>query len=132
MNELIFNNWTNDFYKKLCRQNQKSLYLPCMGEMCAYSPLGEDGKPLSYCVRDFIEKNYSKEFLSSFCVAEINKRGVYSNTEGKAEHEIALKYKSYADDLRKDYPKCALIFDMISEDYESQSEQEKMRAQYED
>ena len=131
VNEDIFKKWIDDFYSELVLQKQTSLFSSCMGKLCAYSPFDDDGMPLAKCVRIFIEENSNKEFISSFVTSELNKRGVYTNTGGVEEHEISLRYRNYADYLRKDYPKCAYLFDLISDDYELQSEQEKTRARYE-
>lgn len=131
LNPNIFDEWTIEFKEKLANQNQSFLFGSCMGKLIAFSPDGDDNLPLAICVREFIEKNYSKELAAAFCCAELNKRSVHSNTDGIAEHAIALKYKNIGISFEKKYPKCAKLYNMISDDYESQSQQEKTRAIYE-
>ena len=129
--ENVFDDWVLNFKKSLENQRQTRLFSSIMGRLCCYSPIGLDGYPLNEHIREFIENNYTIEMASSFCASECNKRGIYSCTYGEAEHDIANKYKGYADYFRKAYPKCAHLYDMISDNYESQANNERVQSKYE-
>lgn len=128
----IFDKWVFDFKENLKLQKQDDLFFKIMGKLCCYSPNGVDGYPLNDYIRSFIDNNYSPEFIKSFIYAEINKREIFTYSEGDEEHEIALKYKNIANQFRKKYPNCAVIYDILYEEYESQSKTSKVKSKYEE
>ena len=131
VDQIKFEQWCELFKEKLIENNQIGLFDSMMGQLLAYSPINADGYPLADCVRDFIEAHFSKKLLSSFVASEMNKRGVYSRSYGEEEEKISINYKNIADHFRMNYPKCAEIYDCISEDYHIQSDNEKQRSRYE-
>ncbi len=68
--------------------------------------------------------------LSAFCIEEMNKRGVYSSSNGYQENELSEKYKKYSKILRINYPNCSRIYDVIGDNYKNESLQERYRAEY--
>lgn len=123
------NHWVNKFKELLINQKQTKLIKSILGSLLAYSPVGDDGCIPCEAVRLLIEAEFDKELLSSYVMAERNKRGVHTPDAGTTEHNLALKYKNNANQIRAKYPKTAKIFDKLYESYESDSIIERKRAE---
>lgn len=122
-------NWVSGFKKQLVKQKQDRMFGYQLGKLFAYSPIGSDGVYPHESVRIIIEKLRDKTLLSAYVIAESNKRGVHIIDAGRAEREMALKYKSYADSLRIEFPECSKIYLSLYDNYMYESENERKRAE---
>ena len=121
--------WIDKFKELLKKQGQERLFGNLIGKLLSYSPIGEDGFYPCESVRKIIEEYYSESLKQSFVVAEQNKRGVYTFDAGKSELLYHYKYQKNADEIRKNYPKTAKIYDDLSSIYMRESEIERRRAE---
>lgn len=127
LNNLI--KWIEDFKVVLENQGQKSLFGRMLGRLLAYSPVGKDNLMPSESVRAIIEDLNDQSLNDAYVISELNKRGVYSSSDGKSEKELSQKYQKNADGLRNEYPITATIFDRISDKYHLESISERKRAE---
>lgn len=121
--------WIYDFKRILSNQKQNKLFKTLIGMLFAFSPPGQDGNMPCEAVRQIIETEFDKELMVSYIVAEKNKRGVFCPNAGAEEHEIALKYKKNADNIKGNYPNTASIYKELYNEYERDSLLERKRAE---
>ena len=130
VDEIELREWIREFKECLTLQGQEDKLSLILGHLFAYSPMEEDGVPLAFTIRNYIEENFTDSMLSAFCIEEMNKRGVYSSSNGYQENELSEKYKKYSKILRINYPNCSRIYDVIGDNYKNESLQERYRAEY--
>ena len=121
--------WVNDYIEILKAQDQYSLWDTTIGDLLPYSPIDEDGYMPCKAVRQLIEEYHTKKMHTAYYITELNKRGVYTASGGKAEKQLAQKYKDNANMIRTSYPWTAQIYDDLSENYEDMSIQERKNAE---
>ncbi len=132
VDEVIFNRWINTFVFELNKNNLSNICDSILGKLFAYSPICQDNYPIDYPVRDYIEKNYSDNLMSAYVCAIQNQRGIYTCTQGEAEHSIAITYKRYAKYFKEQkYFNCSKLYDILSKEYENHSLIEREKALYE-
>lgn len=122
--------WVEEFVSLLNQQNQKRLLGRLLGRIFANSPGGEDGFAPCESVRCLIEEYGDDNLRDAYVMNIYNKRGIYSPTAGKAEHELAMGYKRNADGLRIRYPKTAEIYDALYRNYQYEADAEREEAEY--
>lgn len=121
--------WVIKLRDLLDRNGQNSLWGFLLGRLWAYAPVGEDNHYPCEAVRDIIEKYADDSMISEYKVAVFNKRGIFSPSAGKAELEIAERYKENADFLSLIYPTTAEIFYGLYRTYLAEAESERSRAE---
>lgn len=121
--------WVSKFKEELDIQKQSKLFKSSIGSLFAFSPLGTDKYMPCEAVRKVIEEEFDRELMTSYIVAERNKRGVFTPNGGKTEHQLALKYKENAEKIRINFPNTAKIFDELYEEYENDSLAERKSAE---
>lgn len=130
VDEIELREWIRGFKECLILQGQEDKLSLILGHLFAYSPMEEDGVPLAFSIRNYIEENFTDSMLSAFYFEEMNKRGVYSSSNGDQENELSERYKKYSKILRINYPNCSRIYDVIGDKYKNESLQERYRAEY--
>lgn len=124
--ESIFHNWINIFYDVLRQYYDDDFIDDMIGGLLAFSPVDDDGFPPLKPVRVFIEEKNSKPLNVAYAIAEQDKRGAYTLTEGVDEMRLSNKYKELAERLKElGYPVCSNIYKMISRSYAHQSDLER-------
>ena len=123
--------WLDRFKNLLEKQGQERLWNHLVGRLLAYSPLGEDGLMPCEAVRNIIEEYNNKDMISSYIIAEKNKRGVHTIDAGRSEQIISDNYRKNAEALQFHYPHTADIFYSLSESYKIEAAQEREIAENE-
>lgn len=121
--------WIDKFKTLLKMQSQEKLFDHMIGRLLAYSPVGEDGFSPCEAVRRIIEEYFSDSLKTEYMIAEENKRGVHYVDAGKSELELYQKYRNNACALQEKYPHTAEIYFAISDDYKSEADYERKRAE---
>lgn len=98
-----------------------------IGMILSYSPVDEDGIWPHKCVRDFLENNSSETINKHLCRGIFKQRGIHNITGGDEEERFAATYNEYAQKLQLLYPKTAHLVRKISDEYKSESRQERAR-----
>lgn len=129
MEPAVLKKWVEDFRVQLNAQSQNTLFSTQIGKLFAYSVVGTDGCMPHEAVRDLIEKYYDDDLRDGYAMAEFNKRGVHTVSDGESEKQLALSYKDNANKIRIKHPKTARIYDLISKNYFSDSVRERERAE---
>ena len=123
--------WITSFKSILEEQKQVYLYKSTLGGLFVFSPIGEDGYMPCEAVREIIEKEFDDQLMTSYVIAEMNKRSIYTPNAGVSENIMAKKYKENANNIRVKYPKTARIFDELFEKYIGDSDVERKIAEEE-
>ena len=121
--------WVDDFKKCMINQNQSKIISTALGRIFAYSPIDDDNLPLCEAVRNVIEKEYDKRLDQSLRIEIFNSRGVYSVTDGEAEMNISNKYREYSKKLVKQFPKTALIYEKLADEYLNEANIQRKEAE---
>ncbi len=121
--------WVDNFSKILDEQDQSSLWDTVVGDLLPYSPADDDGYMPCKAVRQLIEEYHTPKLHSAYFTTELNKRGVFAASAGKAEKAISQRYKTNANMIRETSPWTARIYDDLSEHYEEMSIQERKSAE---
>ena len=94
-----------------------------VGELLAKAPAGENGIWPCEAVCEAMEEIASTIIGEGFCSGTLNSRGVHKREEGgKQEHELAAKYRAWAECLRFDYPFVGRVLEDIAASYEHDGE----------
>ena len=121
--------WVDNFRDILENQDQSSLCDTIIGGLLPYSPVDEDGYMPCKAVRQLIEEYHTINLHSAYFTTELNKRGVFTASDGKAEKAISQNYKTNANMIREMSPLTARIYDDLSEYYEELSIRERRNAE---
>jgi hypothetical protein len=120
--------------RELCAQYARSVAGDhCIGQLLSKAPLGDDGTWPCQPVCEAMEGIASPDIASGFVMGVLNARGVVWRGEGGVqERELAEKYRSWAQQLRFDYPYVSGVVESIALSYERegqwQDSEEKVRA----
>lgn len=129
INDNIFNDWINMFFKRLDSQGQISLFYKKLGKLFSYSPNGSDGLFPHETIREKIEEIGNDELIDSFVLTIINSRGIYIATDGKNEYKLAQKYGELSKKFSIRFPKTSKIFSIVSKTYMKESKYERQLAE---
>lgn len=121
--------WILKFWNILNEQCQVKLFDSLLGELLAYSPVGQDGYMPCEAVRRVIEEYHSDSIKNAYIIAEENKRGVHICDAGKSEMLLSQKYKENAEVLQESYPYTAEIYFELSKSYKQQADWERRHAE---
>lgn len=127
----LMKDWVEIYLDLIEKNNQKSIGMYILGRLLSYSPIGDNGifptEFISKIFEEFRDENLEKGFV----LGVINKRGVYSGSNGKSEKTLSDRYGNYAKKLEIEYPNISNALKKISENYLDQSQREKESALYE-
>ena len=121
--------WVDKLIRILDSNHQKEMFGYVLGRLFAYAPKAANGHYPCEAVCQIIEEYGDECLLNEYSCELFNKRGVFSPTAGKAEKDIAERYKENAEFLSIKYPKTANVFFKISQSYRYDSDMERRRAE---
>jgi hypothetical protein len=125
-----------DFMEKareLCRR--EDLIEVCdrtLGQILAYSPVGQDGIWPFEPARMILDQPDLGEMRQGFVIGTLNKHGMTLrplDKGGAQERELAAQYRAYADALRTSCPILASALDRIADSFEDRAKHEDLGAQ---
>ena len=110
--------------RQLCRNYARAdVGDHCIGELLAKAPAGKNGIWPCEAVCEAMEGIASKKIGEGFRIGTLNSRGVVARGEGgKQEHELAAKYRAWAEHLLFDYPFVGKVLEAIAASYERDGE----------
>ena len=110
--------------RQLCRNYARAdMGDYCIGELLAKAPADKNGIWPCEAVCEAMEEIASKKIGEGFHIGTLNSRGVHKREEGgKQEHELAAKYRAWAEHLRFDYPFVGRDLEDIAVSYEHDAE----------
>lgn len=125
-----------DFIEKareLCRR--EDLIEVCdrtLGQILAYSPVGQDGIWPFEPARKILDQPDLEEMRQGFVIGTLNKHGMTLRAldkGGAQERELAAQYRAYASALRTSCPILASALDRIADSFEDRAKREDLGAQ---
>lgn len=129
---LVLKTWVDDA-RKLCAASGRIEACDMMlGQQLSCSPTDPDGGWPCSAVREVLESVPTNEILHGFEAGVFNQRGLVtkSMTEGGAkERTVARKYSEYANKLKVEWPRTALVLRRIANEYESLAKSEDEQAE---
>jgi len=130
---LKLNNWLTDV-KKLCQESgHLNIALDQTGKVLVHSPADKDGLWITKGVAEVVDEKDAEVMRSAFKRELINRRGIYSWSAGKEEHELSLHYRQKADDVEnRGYIRFATSLRELANFYDRQSERDATRNPFED
>lgn len=100
-----------------------------LGRLLARAPAGENGIWPCEAICEVMEEISSTDIGKGFHMEVINSRGVYwSGDDGEQERELAIKYRTLADNVYFDYPFVGGILRDVAEFYEREAKQQESEA----
>ena len=110
--------------RQLCRNYARAdMGDYCIGELLAKAPAGKNGIWPCEAVCEAMVGMASTKIGEGFHIGTLNSRGVVNRGEGgKQEHELAAKYRAWAEHLRFGYPFVGRILEDIAVSYEHEAE----------
>lgn len=106
-----------------------------IGQLLAFSPVGDDGEWPHEAVRDVLDRCASPDLDRGLAVGVHNRRGAYTKAlgeGGKRERDIAATYRRHADRLADYWPRTSRVLRLISESFLSDARREDIRADVEE
>ena len=115
--------WISEVRQLCCNYARADIGDYCVGKLLAKAPAGKNGIWPCEAVCEAMEEIASTKIGEGFRTGTINSRGVVARGEGgKQEHELAEKYRAWAEHWLFDYPFVGRILEDIAASYKRDGE----------
>lgn len=120
-----FTYWLNEVRSECTETSHLANALSRVGKILVYTPADPSGLWIHQAAARELNSKDSQEMRNGFSTQVFNSRGVHTSTSGKAEHQLAEKYRSQAEQLEEyGYYRFATTLKGLSASYERDAERE--------
>lgn len=126
------NQWVTDARMALSEADRADIGDEQIGAVLSASPDGEDGIWPAKPVREVIERIGSTSIESGIHTGVINSRGITSRgvyDGGEQERELATKYRAWAKECLRDWPRTSRVLRSLAETYEREARRHDVSAE---
>lgn len=118
-----FTTWMTEARRMVTESGHLQIALSQIGQVLPYAPPDPDGLWIHRSIAEVLNAKDTEEMRSGFTCQLRNMRGVYSDTSGQEEQQLANKYRGKADALeQKGFHRIASSVRGVAASYEKEAE----------